>query len=134
MQKVIDKLAWLHIKDRKVLFARSAREPNMFYTVGGKREPGESDVEALVREVAEETGVVLMLDTIRHLHSFEGPAHGHGEDTILKMACYAAEYAGELSPSSEIAELMWLGSDDTAHTTEMGQSILHWLRDHDLID
>ena len=132
--KVIDKLAWLHIKDRKVLFARSAREPEKFYTVGGKREAGESDVEALVREVAEEANVSLILDTISHLHSFEGPAHGHGEDTVLKMACYMADYEGELMPSSEIAELMWLGSGDTAHTTEMGQSILVWLREHDLID
>ena len=134
MTKIIDKLAWLHIKDRKVLFARSTREPQMFYTVGGKREEGESDVAALVREVAEEANVSLILDTITHLHSFEGPAHGHGTDTVLKMTCYTADYEGELMPSSEIAELMWLSSADTVHTTEMGNSILTWLREQDLID
>jgi hypothetical protein len=50
------------------------------------------------------------------------------------MTCYTADYEGELMPSSEIAELMWLSSADTVHTTEMGNSILTWLREQDLID
>jgi 8-oxo-dGTP diphosphatase len=46
----IDKLAWLRIKDKQVLGARS-KGKDAYYIPGGKREPGESDEEALIREV-----------------------------------------------------------------------------------
>ncbi|MBP6792999.1 MAG: NUDIX domain-containing protein, partial [Aeromonas sp.] len=53
---MIDKLAWLTFKEGQLLCARSHGKA-LYYIPGGKREPGESDEAALVREIAEELAV-----------------------------------------------------------------------------
>lgn len=131
---IVDKLAWILIVDRKVLFARSKSQAVLCYTVGGKRERGETDQQALRREAEEEASVMLLPETIRHLHTFVGACHGYVEGTKLHMTCYTAEYNGMLAPQNEIAELVWLGSRDTHRTTQMGVDILQWLKAQDLID
>ncbi len=139
MTHVIDKLAWTPLRDRAVLFARSKKEPLLFYCTGGKRDKRpdgvmEDDIEALLREVREEAGVLLIYNTIRHAHTFEGPCHGYPEGTILRMACYIAECDGEPVASAEIAELAWFTTADMHRTTSMGQDILQWFKEQDLID
>lgn len=52
-RKKKDKLAWIYIKNRKILSTRS-KGKNVWYIPGGKREKGESGKEALIREVKEE--------------------------------------------------------------------------------
>lgn len=48
-----EKLAWILIRQGRVLMTRNqGRE--LFYFPGGMREPGESDAQALVREIDEE--------------------------------------------------------------------------------
>ncbi|EIC2299431.1 NUDIX domain-containing protein, partial [Vibrio cholerae] len=58
MNKVIDKLAWVLIQDGKLLAVRSKGKA-LFYLPGGKREAGENDEEALIREIKEELSVDL---------------------------------------------------------------------------
>jgi len=55
---MIDKLAWLTFKDQQLLCARSHGK-DIYYIPGGKREPGESDEAALIREIEEELAVTL---------------------------------------------------------------------------
>ena len=50
---MIDKLAWLTFKDQQLLCARSHGK-HIYYIPGGKREAGESDEAALMREIEEE--------------------------------------------------------------------------------
>ncbi len=130
---LIDKLAWMHIKDRKVLFARSFGK-DVFYTPGGKREVGESDADALIREIREELDVDLVQDSLQLLHVFEGPAYGKVDGQQVRLTCYTGDYTGELKPFSEIEELVWLGSADTDHTTVTGTLVLHWLKEQGMID
>lgn len=47
---MIDKIAFLYIKNNKILSTRS-KGKEVFYIPGGKREGNESDLETLVREV-----------------------------------------------------------------------------------
>jgi 8-oxo-dGTP diphosphatase len=61
---MIDKLAWCCIKDKRLLGARS-KGKNIYYIPGGKREEGESDHEALIREIKEELSVDLKPETIQ---------------------------------------------------------------------
>ena len=61
---MIDKLAWLTFKEGQLLCARSHGKA-LYYIPGGKREPGESDEAALVREIAEELAVSLKPETLR---------------------------------------------------------------------
>lgn len=133
MTNVIDKLAWTPVRNRRVLFART-RGQTLFYTVGGKRKTGESDVEALLREVKEETRATLLHHSIHHIHTFTGTAHGAPEGTALKLACYAGTSVCEPVPSSEIKELTWFTTADMPRTTETGQAILRWFADQGLID
>lgn len=111
MQPNIDKMAWVHIVDRKVLCVRSHGK-DMYYMPGGKRDPGESDQETLVREIEEELRVRIRPETVSYFGTFEAQAHGKPEGVVVSMACYQGEYTGELQPASEIAELAWLSYSD----------------------
>ena len=110
---MIDALAWVHVRDGKLLAVRTAGR-DAFYLPGGKREPGESDSVALAREVQEELGVTLRPETLSLSTVIVGPAHGQPDGTEVRMACYLAEHDGELTPRREIAELGWF-SRATAH-------------------
>ncbi len=71
---MIDKLAWLTFKEGQLLCARSHGK-DIYYIPGGKREPGESDEAALVREIEEELAVTLKPDTLAFACEFsaQGP-------------------------------------------------------------
>lgn len=58
MTTTIDKIAWIHFDDGKILSTRS-RGKDVYYLPGGKREPGEPDVDTLVREIDEEPAVKI---------------------------------------------------------------------------
>ncbi|MFE6510672.1 NUDIX domain-containing protein [Nocardioides sp. NPDC057767] len=77
-----------------------------FMLPGGKLEPGESAVEAAVREVAEELGVRLRVEELVLLGEFEADAAnepGH----LVRSTVFT--WAGEVTPdaAAEIAELRW---------------------------
>ncbi|MEK7585562.1 MAG: NUDIX domain-containing protein [Patescibacteria group bacterium] len=131
--QIIDKLAWLYVKDRKVLFVRS-RGKDIFYTVGGKREAGESDEQALIREVREEVGVAVLPQTIKYLNTFTDKAHGKEGEILVKLTCYAADFTGAIAPASEIEELAWLDSRRVEKTSPTGTLVIHWLKEKGLID
>jgi len=104
MKKFIDKLAYIHIQDRKILMSLS-KGKSTWYIPGGKRDKGESDVKALTREVKEELSVNLISKSITKYGVFEAQAHGHPKGTLVRMTCYMAEYLGKLAPASEIEKL-----------------------------
>lgn len=129
---IIDKLAWIHIANRKLLATRT-RGRDAWYIPGGKREPGESDHQALVREIKEELSVDLVAEQIALVGTFEAPAHGAPPGTVVRMTCYQAPYEGELKPCREIEEVAWLDHGDRAGSSDVTRIILDWLRDRDLI-
>jgi len=133
MAEIIDKVAWLCIKDRKVLGVRS-KGRDTFYTPGGKREGSETDEQALVRELKEEISIDLIPGTLKYLNTFTAQAHGKPEGVLVEIKCYSAEYSGELRPQSEIEEIGWLGSDYFPKAGKPFQLILTWLKEKDLID
>lgn len=124
----IDKVAWLHLSDGAILSTRS-RGKDVWYLPGGKREPGETDVDTLVREIAEELAVEIVPDTARHVGTFEAQAHGHPEGRTVRMICYAAEHRGEPAPHSEIEEVSWLTYADRHRVSPVDQIIFDHLRD-----
>lgn len=128
----IDKVAWLHVTDGAVLSTRS-RGKDVWYFPGGKREPGETDVDTLVREVREELAVAIAPDTARHVGTFEAQAHGHPEGLTVRMTCYAAEHRGEPTPSSEIEEVGWLTYADRHRVSPVDQLIFDHLRERALL-
>ncbi|SEO66803.1 NUDIX hydrolase [Amycolatopsis saalfeldensis] len=129
---MIDKIAWLHLVDGRILSTRS-KGKDAWYFPGGKREPGESDVETLVREIAEELTVALMPASISPAGTWEAQAHGRASGVVVRMTCYTAEYTGALTPSSEIAELAWLGYADRPRVSAVDQLIFDDLHSQGLL-
>ncbi len=131
---MIDKLAWIYVKDRKILSTRS-KGKDAWYIPGGKRESGETDQEALIREVKEELAVDLIAETILYLDTFKAQAHGKPEGVMVQMTCYTAQYVGDLVPSSEIEEMKYLTSDtDPALLSPVDRIIFAFLKEKNLID
>ena len=129
---IIDKLAWVHLRDQKILCARS-KSNDTYYFPGGKREAGESDEAALLREIKEELNVDLRPKTLVYLGQFEAQAHGKPPGVLVRMTCYTADYDGVLTPTSEIAEIAWLGYADKAHTSVVAHQIFDWLQERALL-
>lgn len=131
---LIDKLAWIAISERKILVTRS-RGKDAWYIPGGKREPGETDREALIREVKEELSVDLLPDTLSYFETFTAQAHGKPEGVFVQMTCYTGEYKGVLQPASEIAEMAWLTSTVDYHLlSPVDRIIFSYLKEKDLIE
>jgi 8-oxo-dGTP pyrophosphatase MutT (NUDIX family) len=127
----IQVVAWVCVRDNALLSARS-RGQSVFYAPGGKKEPGESDVAALLREISEELGVDLERGSIEKLVDIEAPAHGINSGRIVAMACYVGEPHGSSTPpmaSAEIAEIAWLGLSDRDRCAPADQLLMDFLRD-----
>jgi len=120
--KIIDKIAYLYLRDGKILAARS-RGKDKYYLPGGKREGNETDVETLIREVKEELSVDIIESSAVFYGIFEAQAHGKDEGVVVKMTCYTAEHTGELQADSEIAELAWLTSADMESVSPVNKLI-----------
>lgn len=94
--------------DGRVLTVRK-RDTTAFMLPGGKREPGEGDLEALSRELAEEIGCRLI--SAEALGVFEAPA-ANEPDTNVRGAIYLATVDGFIAARAEIEDLLWI--DPTA--------------------
>jgi ADP-ribose pyrophosphatase YjhB (NUDIX family) len=99
------------VRDRKVLIVRRARPParGLYTLPGGGVEVGETLVEAVVREVREETALVVepvALAGYREAIARDGDGRIERHFVILPFA--ARWIAGEAMLSHELSEAMWL--------------------------
>ncbi|UOQ52031.1 NUDIX hydrolase [Hymenobacter cellulosivorans] len=129
---MIDKLAWIRVENGKILTARS-RNRDIYYIPGGKREAGETDEQALRREISEELTVDLIPESVQLLGEFEAPAHGQPAGTLVRLRCYSAEYAGVLHPSAEIEEMQWLSYADRHRVSEVARLVFDFLHQRGLL-
>lgn len=79
-----------------------------FIFPGGKPEPGETGVDAAVREVAEELGVQLAAENLHYLGDYTTDAANEA-DTQLLSQVYAAQLPSgvPVTAQAEIAQLIW---------------------------
>ncbi len=68
--KIIDKLAWIELKNKSILSTKSYGK-DKYYIPGGKRESGETDEQALIREISEELSVTIDPKTLHYIGTFE---------------------------------------------------------------
>jgi 8-oxo-dGTP pyrophosphatase MutT (NUDIX family) len=127
MPVLIDTVAWVRIENGRVLCARP-RGKDVFYIPGGKREGAESDAETLLREIEEELTVLLDPGSVVHAGTYEAEVPGLRNGTVVRMACYTAEYQGELAPSSEIEEMAWFSYADRDRVPPVDQLLFDDLR------
>lgn len=90
------------------------RGSGVFMQAGGKIEPGESAIDALMRELREEIGLEIDLDSTEYLGSFRAVA-ANEPDTVIRAEVFALAVGYETyRPGAEIEELLWLESVDAA--------------------
>ena len=128
----IDKLAYIHLVDKKVLVTLSQGK-DTWYIPGGKREGDETDQQALIREVKEELSVDLKPETIQFYGVFEAQAHGKPAGTIVRMTCYTSAFEGELICSHEIAQLAFFDYSQKGKTSPVDFLIFDDLKKKGLI-
>ena len=116
---MIDTVAWVHLENGRILCARP-RGKDIFYIPGGKREGAETDLQTLLREIAEELTVVLLPETVRHVGTYEADQ--------VRMSCYTGEYCGALAPSGEIDEVAWFSYADRPRVPPVDQLLFDDLK------
>ena len=129
---MIDKIAFLYLKDGKILSTRS-KGKDVYYIPGGKREGSESDLETLIREVKEELSVDILPKTAKLYGIFRAQAHGKSESVIVQMTCYMAEFRGELKADHEIEKIRWLTAADTEIISPVDKLIFEQLQKDKLL-
>jgi len=125
---IIRKVALAVFKDKKMLMARSAKHEFVFYTPGGKIEAGESEADALKREIQEELHAQIDEASLEFLHEFEAPAHGR-IDTLVNIRLYKGTLLSKPKASGEVAEISYFDSTvDEKHLSEPGKLIFAWAK------
>lgn len=93
--------------------------------IGGHVEPGETDEQAVVREVLEETGVVLQVEDLADAGSVQFVFPARPEWNMSTRLFTARTWHGEPAPSDEILP-EWFRVD-TLPVERMWQDADHWL-------
>ncbi|MDP4332513.1 NUDIX domain-containing protein [Curtobacterium sp. A7_M15] len=130
--------ALLLVRDRRLLMVR-ARMRDVLYLPGGKAEPHETDVEAVLREALEETGLRLTVDDVEAFGTVTEPAHGQAPGTMVAMALFLVRPGGALDTatpvaSAEVDEVEWVTSADADRCPPAGVETLRRLVAAGLID
>lgn len=104
-------------RDGKVLLVRRARAPalGLFTLPGGGVEAGETLAEAIVREVAEETGLAIEPVAIAgHREVIARDPEGRVERHFVILAFAAHWRGGEPVLNGELDDHVWLDPDEVA--------------------
>lgn len=88
------------------VFTVRKRGTSRFMLVGGKPEPGENPVQCAVREVAEETGLIIQESDLELLGEFDAPAANEAGRRIQSTVFLCSDFVPEHG-AAEIEEVRW---------------------------
>lgn len=103
--KVIHKIAAIVIQDNKLFMVRKVGK-DIWTTLGGKIEAGETEEQCLLREIKEE--ISCDANIIKKLGDFEDKAVF--EEAIIKLSAYLVELNGKINlvdPELEECGFFW---------------------------
>jgi 8-oxo-dGTP diphosphatase len=103
--KTILKVGLVIIRDGKLLIVR---EKNKIYFLmpGGRPARAERELDTLEREINEELACSLDRNSVIFLGEFSDQAASE-KSAVVRVRLYSGCVKGDMSPSSEIAELRW---------------------------
>lgn len=102
------RVAGIIIKDKKILFLKGIGCDDL-WTPGGGIEEGERNEECLKRELKEEIGATLVS---AKLFKEYNSSSFYNDKLNLKQIIFIAEIEGEIKPSMEIEDYIWVSKDD----------------------
>lgn len=97
-----------------------------FMLPGGKPEPGETNPQALVREIYEELGCKLQEEQLTFLGDFVADA-ANEPGTKVKGAIFSGHCDTEPVAQAEIAEMRWQKMDEIQGREDMAPLLQHFL-------
>ncbi|MCV9906545.1 NUDIX domain-containing protein [Brucella sp. HL-2] len=101
------------------------RGSEIFFQPGGKIDAGEKPETALIREIAEELGILIDESQLRYAAKMSAPAANEEGATVEAELFHLALNDGQIpTASSEIEELIWVAAgDQTRPVALLSQSI-----------
>jgi len=97
------------VTNGKLLLVKGNDNFKEFWTPGGKLNEGESEVDCLKRELYEELSVQLKSSDFIGEYVSPSPYH---ENVITIQKIYVAKISGELNPSNEIQNYIWMTKEE----------------------
>lgn len=110
MKPDIIKIAGVVIRDGKLLITKPF-DKDVFISLGGTLEDGESELECLLREIEEEIGVKITNTPKFFFRSPIEEAVGKPGMTV-QISLYLIEIEGEPIASNEIETIHWISKDE----------------------
>lgn len=101
------------LRDQQVLLLRRTSDPNrgLWVAPGGKLDRGESPVECAVREMREETGLVIERPVMRAVVTETSPRPDYQWLTFIFVAW---DFDGTFTPAPDIGEFRWVPVDEVS--------------------
>lgn len=118
------------LDEDRILLVRRGCEPNkgLWSLPGGSIELGETAREAVVREVAEETGLIIEPTSIAGIRDVIAREDGKILFHYVIISFYATVISGTLAPASDAAELRWIPVGELP-CYETTPGLIDWLAD-----
>ena len=105
-QTVYIAAAIINRPDGKTLLVRK-QGTSAFMQAGGKIEADEEQAAALCRELSEELGLEVDIQTPKYIGRFEAPA-ANEPGWVVQAEMFVIETTSSMAPAAEIAEIIWV--------------------------
>lgn len=118
--KIIHKVAAIVIQNNKFFLVRK-KGKDIWTNLGGHLEEGETEEQALLREIKEEMGCDAKI--IKKLGDFDAPA-AH-DDAIVHLSCFLVDLSGQIIfEDPELEEYQFIGKDYQKQGIKLPDSLI----------